>query len=72
MVVAMAEKLYSTRDVSRAVGVPLASVVRVADRLGLGRRVGRNRILTGEEVERVEIGLRAAGVMQRAEDRRHG
>jgi hypothetical protein len=55
--------LLSTRDIAKRYGVPLQRVVRVVDRLELGQRVGRNRVIRSEHLEHVELGLRAAGFL---------
>lgn len=57
--------LVSTRQLARRFDVPLAAVVRIVDRLGLARRVGRTRIIRAADAPTIESGLRASGVMER-------
>jgi hypothetical protein len=57
-------RIVSTRDISRRYGVPLPTVVKVVDRLGIADRIGRNRVIMREDVQRVEDGLRGAGLLK--------
>jgi hypothetical protein len=63
-------RIVSTRDISRRYGVPLPAVVKVVDRLGIADRIGRNRVIMRDDVQRVEDGLRGAGLL-RAENDHH-
>jgi hypothetical protein len=60
-----ADALFSTRDVADRYNVPLANVVKIVDRLGVGQRVARNRIVRGEDLGPIETGLIAAGYLKR-------
>jgi hypothetical protein len=60
-----ADTLLSTRDVATRYNVPLANVVKVVDRLGIGQRVARNRVVRGEDLGPIETGLIAAGYLKR-------
>jgi hypothetical protein len=62
--------LFSSRDVADRWGVPLHRAVKVIDRLGLGRRIGRNRAVRVEDLDKIELGLRAAGYLTPREDAR--
>jgi hypothetical protein len=57
-------RVLSTRDIALRYGVPLPSVVKVIDRLALADRIGRNRVIMSEYVQRVEDGLRGAGLLK--------
>lgn len=57
--------MFSVGDLARAHGVSEHCVRRVFDRLSLGQRVGRNRVITSNELPQIEIGLRAAGYLAR-------
>lgn len=53
--------ILSTRDVARYFGVPLQTAVKVIERLGLARRIGRNRAVLAGDLDKIEAGLRALG-----------
>lgn len=57
--------IISTRDVSNHFGVPLPTAVRVIERLGLARRIGRNRAVLAEDLGKIEAGLIGAGYLKR-------
>jgi len=47
-------KLWSTSDAAKLIGCSVATASRWADRLGLGQMVGASKVLTAEEVKKIE------------------
>jgi hypothetical protein len=62
--------LHTTRELSKQYGVGIDCVRRLVDRLGLGQRVGRNRVLSASDVPSLETALRAGAHRDRV--RREG
>jgi hypothetical protein len=52
---------YSTLEVAELYGISPWTVRRVIDRLGLGRRVGRNRVVFADDLPKLEIAFRTLG-----------
>lgn len=53
--------LLSTGEIAEMYGVDPQVVRKVLDRIGLGKRIGRYRVVAAEDVGQVELALRAAG-----------
>jgi hypothetical protein len=58
--------ILSTRNIADRFGVPLSSVVRAVERLGLGQRVGRNRAVKLADLPQIETALKAMGYLHPA------
>jgi hypothetical protein len=59
-------EVFDTTHVAHRFGVSRDCVVAVVDRLSLGHRIGRNRAILAEDLEQIELGLRAAGYLKPA------
>lgn len=56
--------VLSTRDLSKHFGVSPYCCRAVADRLGVGWRIGRNRAVLASDLDRIKTGLLAAGFLK--------
>jgi hypothetical protein len=53
--------ILTTGDISRMTGVPAPIVRKILDRVDLGQLVGRYRMISGDDLDRALLALRAAG-----------
>ncbi len=54
----MVERLYSTADVARILGVSARRVRQLIAWCGVGRKIGRDWVLTDQELDRLRPGNR--------------
>lgn len=59
--------IVSTGDISERFGVDGQQVRRVLDRLGIGQKIGRYRVVAEADMDTVELALIAAGFLARPE-----
>jgi hypothetical protein len=52
---------YSTQDVADMFGVSVETSRRIIDKLGLGRRIGGNRVVLTADLEALRIAFRTLG-----------
>lgn len=71
-ITAMEPEIFSTYELARRHRVSPHCVRQVIDRLGLGRRLGTTRVIEADELDTVEMGLRAAGYLKHDPDSGEG
>lgn len=57
-------EIVSTGDIAARFGVPVHAVRNILDRIGLGQKIGRYRVVAAEDLGTVEVALRAAGYLR--------
>jgi hypothetical protein len=57
----MASKFYSSQGIADLFGVPIETVRRIIDRLGLGGRVGQNRVVFAEDLPALRVAFLSHG-----------
>jgi hypothetical protein len=58
-------EIVSTGTIAEKFDVPVHVVRKVLDRIGLGQKIGRYRVVAIDDLDRVELALRAAGALKR-------
>ena len=57
-------EIVSTGDIAERYGVDIQAVRRVLDRIDLGQKIGRYRVVAEADLDTVEVALRAAGYLK--------